>query len=175
MGYDISTRLADRDKAAAFAKKYGYSYMFNEDSGEYQGDEAPYFRANIWGMGTIRRALFNIYQGSQYKNEVNDGKLVEILDKFSWNDGAHVTVKDCEFLIRLWDKDKAIDSVMLEVHDEIEADKNYLKSHKYDEEKKEFVPYTATVDEVVNGKVALLEEFVDYLGVAKELDGCLVW
>lgn len=171
MGYDIVTRLADRGKAEQFAKKYGYNYLFNKDSGTYEGDETPYFRANIWGMGTIRRVFHSLYM----EGKVDGDTFATVIEKFSWNDGAHVTPSDCEFLIKMWDKDKAIDAVVMDLHAEMETDPNLLKTKRYDEEKKEFVNYTATIDEVVNGRVNLCEEFVDYLGIAKELDGCLVY
>ena len=172
MGYDISTRLADKDKAEQFAKKYGYGYMFNKESGVYEGDATPYFRANIWGMGTIRQVFTYIYTQA---NRNDQEKFVEIMNKFSWNDGAHVTAPDCEYLITLWDKDKAIDAIVMDLHTESEADPDYLKTKQWDEDAKAFKDYTATVDEVVDNRVALCEEFIDYLGIAKELDGCLVW
>lgn len=175
MGYDISTRLADRDVASAFAKKYGYNYMFNKETGEYEGDATPYFRANIWGMGTIRRTLIGMYEASSHRSEANDEKLTAIINKFSWNDGEHVTPAECQFIIDLWSKDKAIDAIVMEVHNELKEDPNYLKTKKWDEEANTFVDYTATVDEVVQSKIALIEEFIDYLSIAKELDGCLVY
>jgi hypothetical protein len=175
MGYDISTRLANRDKAEEFAKQYGYAYMFDKDSGEYQGDDTPYFRANIWGMGTIRRVLVDLYNSKPNTTLDQDNKFTEVLEKFSWNDGAHVTVADCQYLIDLWNKDKAIDFVIADLNREVDEDPDFLKTKRYDEETKAFVNYTASIDEVVNGRVALCEEFIAYLGIAKELDGCLVW
>lgn len=174
MGYDIITHVADAAKAEAFAKQYGYDYMFDEATGKYNGDASPYFRANIWGMGIIRDAMWALFvskYGTGNENEVN--RMDNILTKFSWNDGNHVTVQDCQFLIDLWNKDAAIDHFVMGIHTEIEKDPEALKRTRLEDGK--LVHYNATVDEVVESDVKLLEEFIAYLGIAKELDGCHVW
>lgn len=175
MGYDISTVGADAAKSEAFAKEYGYTYMFDKETGEFNGDPNPYFRANIWGMGTIRRVFVDLYNSKPNTTLDQDNKFTQILEKFSWNDGAHVTVADCQYLIDLWNKDKAIDFIIADLNKEMEDDPDFLKTKRYDDEAQTFVNYTASVDEVVNGRLALCEEFIAYLGIAKELDGCLVW
>lgn len=70
MGYDIESVEGDRDKAAKFAKKYEYTYLFDEKTGEYTGSDTIYFRANIWGMSMIRVVLDEIIK-------LNDGDFPE--------------------------------------------------------------------------------------------------
>ena len=175
MGYDLSSVNNDPKVAEDFAKNFGYTYLFDKDTGAYQGGPDVYFRANIWGMGTIRRVLVDLYNSKPNTALDQDNKFTQVLEKFSWNDGAHVTVADCQYLIDLWNKDKAIDFVIADLNREVDEDPDFLKTKRYDEETQAFVNYTASIDEVVNGRVALCEEFIAYLGIAKELDGCLVW
>jgi len=68
MGYDIESVNGDRAKAAEFAKKYEYTYLFDETTGEYTGSDNLYFRANIWGMSMIRVILDKIVtlNGGEY-------------------------------------------------------------------------------------------------------------
>jgi hypothetical protein len=71
MGYDIESVNGDRSKAAEFAKKYEYTYLFDETTGEYTGSDNLYFRANIWGMSMIRVVLDKIVtlNGGEYPEE----------------------------------------------------------------------------------------------------------
>jgi hypothetical protein len=71
MGYDIESVNGDRSKAAEFAKKYEYTYLFDKETGEYTGSDNLYFRANIWGMSMIRVILDKIVtlNGGEYPEE----------------------------------------------------------------------------------------------------------
>ena len=77
MGYDIESVMPDRSKAAEFAKKYEYTYLFDEKTGEYTGSDTLYFRANIWGMSMIRMVLHKIieHNQSEYPAEFADATM----------------------------------------------------------------------------------------------------
>ncbi len=172
MGYDISTVGADPSKSEAFAKEYGYTYMFDKETGEFNGDPNPYFRANIWGMGHIRRALVDMYVASKY-NEKHDEQFSAIMEALSWNDGKLISPTDCQLLIDIFDEHKAMELALQNVQYQIAEDPDYLTYRTL--EGTEWVKKTATVTEAAEGQVNLLKEFIVYLGIAKNLEGCQVW
>lgn len=174
MGYDISTVRGDKDMAAAFAKAYNYTWMFNNETGEYEGTDQPYFRANIWGMGTLRQMISTLYSESDIMTEANDLAMTNILETLSWNDGKLVSPSDCELIISLYDEQKVLNIAYHTVLLRVMEDKEYLKGMRPTEDGK-WEQYEATVIEAAEGYVSLLKEFISYLEIAKELDGCLVY
>jgi hypothetical protein len=87
MGYDIESVDGNREKAAAFAKKYEYTYLFDETTGEYTGSDTIYFRANIWGMSMIRMVL-------QYIVEMNNGDYPEEFAKATMDNSGNQCTPD---------------------------------------------------------------------------------
>ena len=172
MGYDINTLSTDIVKAEAFAKEYGYDYMFNKETGKYEGDAAPYFRANIWGMGHIRSMLIELYNDSIH-NGIKDNQFSNILETLSWNDGKIISPSDCQLLIDIYDDSKALALAVANVHQKIAEDSSYLEYKTMVDG--EVVTKTATINEAAEGQANLLKEFIVYLGIAKELEGCQVW
>ena len=55
MGYDIFSMREDRDRAIAYDKKWGNTFWFDKDTGEYaRQSNTVYYRQNIWGMAVLR-------------------------------------------------------------------------------------------------------------------------
>ncbi len=96
MGYDLSSVDNDPKVAEEFAKKFGYTYLFDKETGAYQGGPDVYFRANIWGMAIIRG--FILWLVARYENGVDEPSYnapqFTMVEKMSFNDGEHVTKEE---------------------------------------------------------------------------------
>ena len=94
MGYDLYSEVSDIKVAEEFAKKNGYTYLFDPETGGYDGDAKVYFRANIWGMSNIRRFIDYTYTKLADDNGEFDALPMRIIDKMVYNDGELVTKDD---------------------------------------------------------------------------------
>ena len=94
MGYDLYSEVSDIKLAEEFAKKNGYTYLFDPETGGYDGDAKVYFRANIWGMSSIRRFIDQVYTNLASDNGEFDALPMGIMDKMVYNDGELVTKDD---------------------------------------------------------------------------------
>lgn len=101
MGFDIVSNEPNPKKAEEFAKKYEYKYLFNKDTGAYEGDSSIYFRANIWGMGDIHRIVEMIHREVNQDLDYGLSVPLPILDKTQWNDGQLVTTADIKDFLDL--------------------------------------------------------------------------
>lgn len=55
MGYDIFSMREDRKKAIAYDQKWGNTFWFNKETGEYERkSNTVYYRMNIGGMVVLR-------------------------------------------------------------------------------------------------------------------------
>jgi hypothetical protein len=55
MGYDIFSMREDREKAIAYDQKWGNTFWFNKETGEYERkSNTVYYRTNIGGMAVLR-------------------------------------------------------------------------------------------------------------------------
>ena len=55
MGYDIFSMREDREKAIAYDQKWGNTFWFNKETGEYERkSNTVYYRMNIGGMVVLR-------------------------------------------------------------------------------------------------------------------------
>lgn len=94
MGYDLYSEVPDIQVAEQFAKKNGYTYLFDPETGGYDGDAKVYFRANIWGMSIIRRFIDQTYTKLASDSGEFNVPPMSILDKMVYNDGELVTKYD---------------------------------------------------------------------------------
>jgi len=62
MGYDIFSIERDAASAEAHARKFMREGVFSsfDEAGVFIGSDALYFRLNMWGMGTLRRILYDL-------------------------------------------------------------------------------------------------------------------
>ena len=94
MGYDLYSEIDDIKLAEEFAKKNGYTYLFDPETGGYDGDAKVYFRANIWGMSSIRRFIDQMYTKLASEGGDFNALPMGIMDKMVYNDGELVTKDD---------------------------------------------------------------------------------
>jgi hypothetical protein len=94
MGYDLYSEISDIKLAEEFAKKNGYTYLFDPKTGGYDGDAKVYFRANIWGMSSIRRFIDQVYTKLASDSGDFNALPMGIMDKMVYNDGELVTKDD---------------------------------------------------------------------------------
>lgn len=91
MGYDLYSENTDINVAEQFAKEKGYGYLFDPETGGYDGDARVYFRANIWGMSIIRKFIDQTYTKLASDGGEFDALPMTILSKLVYNDGELVT------------------------------------------------------------------------------------
>jgi hypothetical protein len=191
MGYDLSSVNNDPKVAEEFAKKFGYTYLFDKDTGAYQGGPDVYFRANIWGMAAIRG--FILWLVARYENGVDEPSYnapqFTMVEKMSFNDGEHVT------------KEEIIDLFLLcSANTDFEVDMNLGKPTEQDTFNQVIAKVQPLVfeyarvrteqlsvnengqpvvspdhEENVNGLAGLINEFLEYNKYCYELDGFRVY
>jgi hypothetical protein len=191
MGYDLSSVNNDPKVAEDFAKKFGYTYLFDKETGAYQGGPDVYFRANIWGMAAIRG--FILWLVARYENGVDEPSYnapqFTMVEKMSFNDGEHVT------------KEEIIDLFLLcSANSNFEVDMNLGKPTEQDTFNQVIAKVQPLVfeyskvrteqlsvnengqpvvspdhEENVNGLAGLINEFLEYNKYCYELDGFRVY
>lgn len=191
MGYDLSSVNNDPKVAEDFAKKFNYTYLFDKDTGAYQGGPDVYFRANIWGMAAIRG--FILWLVARYENGVDEPSFnapqFTMVEKMSFNDGEHVT------------KEEIIDLFLLcSANSNFEVDMNLGKPTEQDTFNQVIAKVQPLVfeyakvrteqlsvnengqpvvspdhEENVNGLAGLINEFLEYNKYCYELDGFRVY
>jgi hypothetical protein len=176
MGYDIVTMRADKAKAEAFAKKYEYFYLFNKDTGEFDGGDTVYFRSNIWGMGTIRSTMHYLF----YTIDVTGSDYETFMSAISWNNGDIVSKDMLDSILAKLEKAKG----NMSLEDYMRPLVGYSVRESWDDERDGQVssydgrivttkPYT--VEEKIDDSLPLVMEWLDYLYISRDLDGFQVW
>jgi hypothetical protein len=176
MGYDIVTVQADKAKAEAFAKKYEYFYLFNKDTGEFDGDATVYFRSNIWGMSTIRNTMHYLF----YTIDVTGNDYETFMSAISWNNGDIVSKDMLDSILAKLEKAKG----NMSLEDYMRPLVGYSVRESWDDERDGQVssydgktvttkPYT--VEEKIDDSLPLVMEWLDYLYISRDLDGFQVW
>lgn len=161
MGYDIYTVEGNKAHAETFARKYGYAYLFNEKvtieqltgdepvdippSAVFEGDSRVYFRANIWGMGEIRQWIAGVHDFT-YKGK-EDEVAYEAYGKLL----NKISFNDGEVITP-------------EEINMLFKDAGFLDNSQTDQ-----------LYEMLGGKPRLLDEWIDYLTIARTLGGAQVW
>ena len=201
MGYDLSSVDNDPKVAEDFAKKFGYTYLFDKETGAYQGGSDVYFRANIWGMAIIRG--FILWLVARYENGVDEPSFnapqFTMVDKMSYNDGEHVTKEEIVdlFLLCAANTDFEVDmnlgkpterdtfdQVIAKVqplvfeYAKVRAEQDSLMTTSeqlvVDANGQPQVVPTYN-EEQVNGQAELINEFLEYNKYCYELDGFRVF
>ncbi|NBW18345.1 MAG: hypothetical protein EBR82_61260 [Caulobacteraceae bacterium] len=183
MGYDIESVNGDRAKAAEFAKKYEYTYLFDEKTGEYTGSDNLYFRANIWGMSMIRVILDKIVtlNGGEYPaefamatmdnsgNQCTPAGIKEYLAHISMFTGLYPELyENTTDLFN--DIRESIKPVVAEYVKETRE-----KDTTYKMENGQLIEVPFTVDDEVNADTNLIIEFLEFSDLCLGLDGYRVF
>jgi hypothetical protein len=200
MGYDLYSEVSDIKLAEEFAKKNGYTYLFDPETGGYDGDAKVYFRANIWGMSSIRRFIDQVYTKLASDNGEFNALPMGIMDKMVYNDGELVTKDDILELFgllavsrdyevdlnhQLADHGTAFGAIIQESMPMIEKYANEVYSTRVDElsvdangqpvvsPRKEQIEDQA--EEYKRYTVELIKEFLEYNAACFKLDGYRVF
>jgi hypothetical protein len=200
MGYDLYSEVSDIKLAEEFAKKNGYTYLFDPETGGYDGDAKLYFRANIWGMSSIRRFIDQMYTKLASDSGEFNALPLGITDKMVYNDGELVTkddilelfgllavVRDYEVDLnkQLANHGEAFDAIIQESMPLIEKFADEVYSTRVDElsvdangqpvvsPRKEQIESQA--EEYKRYTVELIKEFLEYNAVCFKLDGYRVF
>jgi len=100
MGYDIYSMREDREKAIAYDQKWGNTFWFNKETGEYERkSNTVYYRQNIGGMSVLRDIHLALGVG-----ELND----------SLYDNSGTVIRD-------WECEKFADEIDAKTDEEIAA------------------------------------------------------
>jgi hypothetical protein len=177
MGYDLSSVNNDPKVAEDFAKNFGYTYLFDKDTGAYQGGPDVYFRANIWGMAAIRG--FILWLVARYENGVDEPSFnapqftkEEIIDLFllcSANSNFEVDMN----LGKPTEQD-TFNQVIAKVQPLVfEYAKVRTEQLSVNENGQPVV--SPDHEENVNGLAGLINEFLEYNKYCYELDGFRVY
>lgn len=193
MGYDLVSVEPNREASAKFAKKYEYGYLFDEQTGEFNGDDVIYFRANIWGMADIHRTIEAIKREVNQDLDYGMAVPMPIIDKTVYNDGEHVTTADIKDFLDLISayagerKEESQDSWLNRVRDNVyPLVLRLIKANRLanpDEYKKtvktmvdgKIVDREYPEEEAANDSTNLFIEFVDYSATCLELEGFRVY
>ena len=191
MGYDLSSVDINPKVAEEFAKKFGYAYLFDKDTGAYQGGPDVYFRANIWGMAAIRG--FILWLVARYENGVDEpshnAPQFTMVEKLSFNDGEHVTKEEITdlFLLCSANTDFEVDMNLGKPTDEDTFNQVISKVQplvfEYARVRTEQLSVNENGqpvvspdhEENVNGLAGLINEFLEYNKYCYELDGFRVY
>ncbi len=175
MGYDIVTAEGNEEEAKKFAAKYQYMYLFDKDTGKFNGGEQVYFRANIWSMAPLRRVMASLL----YVLNIDERDTNEFIEAISWNEGRLVTSDFITSVLTKLDKASSgaveeyihpiVTTVTLEMWDpQNDATVSMLVEGQ-------LVQREYSLEEKAKDTVAITMEFLDYMRVAKGLGGFEVW
>lgn len=180
MGYDIESVQPAKEASAAFAKKYEYTYLFNKDTGEFEGSDTVYFRSNIWGMSMIRSIIAKIC-------ELNGSDMPEeFLMSTSSNDGFNVSpagIRDYLSNVAMYtglypelyenstDLYNDIREGIKPVVEMYVTEDRKIREEQYGDD----VANKITLEDEVNGNLNLVVEFIEYSDICLSLDGYRVF
>jgi hypothetical protein len=164
MGYDIVTKDTDAALAQQFAKEYGYTYLFDKETGNWNGGDEVYFRVNIWGMGMLANCMTVLLSSANADADT----INSLMEKLSYNQGDHL---DPELITTILDAiDGSHGAIDTWVKPFTLAATLETWSEKYDG-----VPSKENVKEKAEWTEKILVEWIAYLRIAKTMGGCLVW
>lgn len=193
MGFDIVSNEPNREKAAEFAKKYEYTYLFNKETGAYEGDDTVYFRSNIWGMGDIHRIIELIHKDVNQDVDYGLGVPVPIVDKTTFNDGELVTTADInDFLDMIsWfceaKKDQGTEAWLTRIRDNVYpvvlrmikakrlANPDMFRNTIAVMEDGKLVDRAYSDEDAANDSTNLFIEFVDFANICLDTEGFRVY
>tara|TARA_R110000868_G_scaffold27332_4_gene103979 strand:- start:449 stop:1021 length:573 start_codon:yes stop_codon:yes gene_type:complete len=175
MGYDIVTVESDEKLAQKFAAKYQYTYLFDKDTGKYDGGGQVYFRANIWTMGVLRNVMYKLF----YTLGMDDAFVEQFMNAVSWNDGERVSPDALNKLFTALNKqanqgvenylEPIVTTVTLESWDPEKDNKvNIIVDNK-------LVVRDYSLEDKNKDTMAFTLEFLDYMEIAKDLGGFEVY
>jgi hypothetical protein len=145
MGYDIFSMREDREKAIAYDQKWGNTFRFDKDTGEYtRSGSTVYFRANIWGMAIIREV-----HSALGMSDLNDALY----------DNSGTVIRD-------WECEKYADHLDAKSDDEIKAALLEVLVATS--------PELANDPDEVSAWVKEIRAWADFLRVCADLKGCEV-
>ena len=145
MGYDIFSMREDREKAIAYDQKWGNTFWFNKETGEYERkSNTVYYRQNIGGMAVLRD--IHIALG-----------VADLNDSLYDNSGT---------VIRDWECEKFADAIDAKTDEEIlSAVKAALAAQS---------PETADEPEEIAAWAKEVRAWADFLRVCADLKGAEV-
>ena len=200
MGYDLYSESSDIKVAEEFAKKNNYTYLFDPETGGYDGDAKVYFRANIWGMSIIRNFIDQAHTKLALDSGEYDALPTNMVQKMIYNDGELVTKDDILNLFtllalsrdyevdlneQLADHGKAFGAIIEESKPLIEKYANEMYAARVEElsvdangqpvivSKKDQIASQA--EEYKQYTIELIKEFLEYNAACFELDGYRVF
>lgn len=193
MGYDLVSNQPNREVSADFAKRYEYTYLFDKDTGKFNGDDQVYFRSNIWGMSDIHRIIEAIRREVNQDLDYGLSVPMPIVDKTVYNDGELVTTADIQDFLDLVNfhtgakKEGSREDWLTRVRDNVyPLVLRMVKSNRLtnpDEFKNtirafvdgQVVTKEYPEEEAANDSTNLFIEFVDYADTCLELEGFRVY